>query len=217
MPTLQDPHKGQPVLRQGPTVDEARLAVILVHGRGGSAEDMLGLVQELRTDDVYCLAPQAAGQSWYPRSFMAPVQQNEPGISSGLALLSRLVDELHSQGIPSRRVALLGFSQGACLSLEFVARQGRRFAAAIGLSGGLIGAPGDPYRYSASLDGTPVLLGCSDIDPHIPLRRVQESAQVFRRLGAAVDERIYPGMGHTVNDDELQAARALLTAPQPEP
>jgi predicted esterase len=148
---------------------------------------------------------------------MAPIQQNEPGISSGLALLSRLVDELHSQGVPSARVAIIGFSQGACLTLEFVARQGRRFAAAIGLSGGLIGAPGDPYRYSGSLESTPVFLGCSDVDPHIPLRRVQESAEVFRRLGAVVDERIYPGMGHTVNDDELQAVRALLTASAPVP
>lgn len=207
---IQDPHRGQRVLRQGPSIAQAGLAAILVHGRGGSAEDMLGLADELNLGDVAYLAPQAAGQSWYPYSFLAPLEHNEPGLGSGLAVLSRLVEELQSQGIPPRRVALLGFSQGACLSLEFVARQSRRFAAVIGLSGGLIGPPGAPFRYPGSLDGTPVLLGCSDIDPHIPLQRVRQSAQVFRQLGAEVDERIYPAMGHTVNSDELLAARALL-------
>jgi predicted esterase len=188
----------------------ARLGVILVHGRGGSAADMIGLAEELRVSDVTYVAPSAADHTWYPYSFLAPISQNEPGISSGMRVLSRLIDRLGQQGIPLHRVALLGFSQGACLSLEFAARHARRYAAVIGLSGGVIGPPGTPRAYDGTLDGTPVFLGCSDVDPHIPLSRVDESADTFRSLGAAVDERIYPGMGHTINRDELDAVRTLL-------
>jgi predicted esterase len=184
--------------------------VILVHGRGGSAADMIGLATELHATGVAYLAPSAASQTWYPRSFLAPIEQNEPGISSGLRVLSGLVDMLATQGIPPERVVILGFSQGACLSLEFAARHARRYAGVIGLSGGLIGPPGTPRAYDGNLDSTPVFLGCSDIDPHIPLERVHESADVFRRLGGSVDERIYPRMAHTINEDELEAVRTLL-------
>lgn len=211
--SAQDPHAGLPVSRQGPRPAEARLAVILVHGRGGSAADLLGLARELETEDVLYVAPSAAGNSWYPYSFLTPMDRNEPGLSSGLRVISGLVDELARAGLPSTRVALLGFSQGACLALEYAARNARRHAAVIGLSGGLIGPPGTPRDYAGSLEGTPVFLGCSDVDPHIPVERVRESAAVLGRLGALVDQRIYPRMGHTVNEDEIAAVKTLLARP----
>ena len=213
MSSVNDPHRDQPILQHGPQPSAARLTMIMVHGRGASAEDMLALAAELGTTDVAYLAPQAAGRTWYPSSFLSPIQDNEPGISSGLRVLAGLVDGLVAQQIPYARIALLGFSQGACLSLEFAARHPRRYAAVVGLSGGLIGPPGTPRDYPGSLDGAPVFLGCSDIDAHIPLARVHESAEVFRRMGASVDERIYPRMGHTVNEDEIAAVKALLLSP----
>lgn len=209
--STSDPHAHQPVLAAGPKPDDARLTVIAVHGRGASAQDILGLCQELHLDDVAFLAPQAAGHTWYPYSFLSPIPQNEPGISSGLRVLSRFVDTVGQRGVPPERVAFIGFSQGACLSLEFAVRHARRYAAVIGLSGGLIGPPGTPRDYHGSFDATPVFLGCSDIDPHIPLQRVTESAAAFRKMGAAVDERIYPQMGHTVNSDEIDAVRRMLS------
>ena len=206
-----DPHAGQPILTRGPALAEARLVAILVHGRGASAEDILSLAGELRARDVAYLAPQAAGRTWYPHSFLAPIAQNEPGISSGLRVLAGLVEQVGKEGIPPSRIVLMGFSQGACLSLEFAARHAQRYAGIAGLSGGLIGPPGTARDYAGSMDGTPVLLGCSDIDPHIPLERVHETADVFRRLGARVDERIYPRMGHTDNRDELEVVDRLLS------
>ena len=203
-------HSTQPVLRAGADVRTARLALIVVHGRGGTAREMLALAAEFDLDDVAVLAPQAAGNTWYPYSFLSPMDQNEPGLSSGLAVLAGLVGELGEGGIEPQRVAILGFSQGACLSLEFAARHARTYGAIVGLSGGLIGPPGTPRDYKGSLAGTPVFLGCSDIDAHIPVERVRESSDVFRRLGADVDERIYPGIGHTINRDELEAVRTLL-------
>jgi predicted esterase len=158
---------------------------------------------------VAYIAPQASGHTWYPYSFLSPIPQNEPGITSALAVIGRLVE---SAGLGAEQVAILGFSQGACLALEFAARNPRRYAAVIALSGGLIGPPGTPRDYPGSMDDTPVFLGCSDIDPHIPVERVRESAEVFRRMGARVDERIYPRMGHTVNEDELSAVRAFLSS-----
>jgi predicted esterase len=212
MSMAHDPHAGQPVLSSGPAPRDARLVLILVHGRGASAEDILGLGAELHLPDVACVAPQAAGHTWYPYSFLSPIPQNEPGITSGLGVIATLIDELGEAGVPPARIGLLGFSQGACLSLEFAARNPRRYAGVFGLSGGLIGPPGTPRTYAGSLDDTPVFLGCSDVDSHIPLERVHESAEVFRRMGAKVDERIYPRMGHTVNQDELEAVRAVLSA-----
>ena len=184
--------------------------MILVHGRGGSAEDLLALASELRLDDVLYVAPQAAGHTWYPYSFLAPIAQNEPGLTSGLNKISALIDQLRHEGLSPDRVGVMGFSQGACLSLEYAARYARRYAAVIGLSGGVIGPPGTPRNYTGSMDGTPVFLGCSDVDPHIPVERVHETAEVFRRLNAHVDARIYPGMGHIVNQDEIAAVRQIL-------
>ena len=211
MAHTNDPHGNQPVLRHGPDARRARIAMVLVHGRGASAEDILTIAEALRLDDVLYVAPQAAGHTWYPYSFLSPMEQNEPGLTSGLNRISSLIDELRHQGLPPERVGLMGFSQGACLSLEYAARHARRYAAVIGLSGGVIGPPGTPRDYAGSLDGTPVFLGCSDIDPHIPLARVHETADVCRALNGVVDERIYPGMGHLVNEDELGAVRALLS------
>jgi predicted esterase len=205
-----DPHANQPVLRHGPNPRDARRAVILVHGRGASAEDILGLGIELNLTDVLYVAPQAAGHTWYPLSFLSPIARNEPHLTSALNRISTLIEELGRDGVASTRIALLGFSQGACLSLEYAARHAERYAAVIGLSGGLIGPPGTPRNYPGSMEGTPVFLGCSDVDPHIPVERVHESAEVFRGLGSEVDERIYPRMGHLVNEEEIAAARALL-------
>jgi len=205
-----DPHADQPVLEMGPRPSAARLAAILLHGRGASAEDMLALASELRTADVAYLAPQAAGNSWYPHSFLTAIDLNEPWLTSALGRVTALIGSLEVQGITSERIAIMGFSQGGCLTLEFAARHARRYGAVIGLSGGLIGPPGTRRDYAGSLDGTPVFLGCSDIDAHIPVERVHESTTALRRLGAIVDERIYRGMGHTVNVDEIKAVRELL-------
>jgi predicted esterase len=179
-----NPHGGQPVLTMGPKPKDARLAMILVHGRGASAEDILGLASELGRDDVAYLAPQAAGNTWYPYSFLAPLEKNEPGLTSALGVLGQLVSSLGDQGLPAERVGFLGFSQGACLSLEFAARNARRYAAVIGLSGGLIGPPGTPRTYPGHAGGTFVFLGCSDVDPHIPLERGRR-----RRRSSAISAR----------------------------
>jgi predicted esterase len=206
------PHHGQPVKSAGEPVTHARAAMIMVHGRGGTAEDILSLADALAVANVAYLAPQAAANTWYPYSFLSPIAQNEPGISSGLAAIASVLETIDAAGIPAERTMLLGFSQGACLSLEFVARAARRYGGVAGLSGGLIGPEGTPRDYSGSLAGTPIFLGCSDVDPHIPAPRVVETATVFRRLGADVDMRLYPGMGHTINEDELEEVRKLMRA-----
>jgi predicted esterase len=210
---VADPHAGQPVLRLGPRPQDARVSAILIHGRGASAEDILALAGEFSAPDVAYLAPQAAGSTWYPYSFLTPIPQNEPWLTSALDVIGGLVQSLAEQGVAAEHVAILGFSQGACLTLEFAARHARRYAAVIGLSGGLIGPPGTPRIYPGSLAATPVFLGCSDVDPHIPVERVRESAAVLRTMKAEVNERIYRGMGHTVNSDEIAAIQALLGAP----
>ena len=213
MPTSLDPHAGQPILLGGAAIADARLAAILIHGRGASAEDILGLSQELSAADVAYLAPQAAGNTWYPYSFLAPMAQNEPGLSSALGVIAAILASLEAQGISANRVVLMGFSQGACLTSEFAARHARRYAGLAALSGGVIGPPGTARDYAGTFDGTPVFMGCSDVDPHIPLERVRESAEVFRRMGATVDERIYRGMGHTVSQDEIDAVNEILSRP----
>jgi len=186
--------------------------MVMVHGRGASAESILDLAVELHQPGFAYLAPQAAGDTWYPYSFLAPLANNEPGLSSGLAAIANVLAQVAQAGIPLERTMLLGFSQGACLALEFVARNARRYGGVAGLSGGLIGPDGTPRDYPGSLAGTPVFLGCSDVDFHIPKERVQLSAEVLQRLGGQVTMRLYPGMGHTVNQDEIDFVRGLMAA-----
>jgi predicted esterase len=200
------------VIAGGAPFRSARGAAILLHGRGGSAEDMLGLADEFGQRDITYLAPQAEDSAWYPYSFLVPLQQNEPRLTESLAVIAALLERLAQEDFDAKRAALIGFSQGGCLALEYVARNAKRFGAVAGLSAGLIGPPGTPRDYAGSLKGTPVFLGCSDVDSHIPFARVRESRDVFEKMGAQVTERIYPGMGHTVNADEIAHVTKLLTA-----
>ena len=205
-----DPHAGQPVLTAGPPHRQAAATLVLLHGRGAAAEDMLSLHRALNLPEVAALAPQAAGGTWYPHSFLAPIESNQPCLDSALRCVESIVSDLLSRGVASDRIALLGFSQGACLTCEFVARHPRRYGGVIAFTGGLIGPPGTPREYAGSLDGTPVFLGTSDPDPHVPFERVVETRDVFTRLRAEVELRRYSGMAHTINQDELDAARAIL-------
>jgi phospholipase/carboxylesterase len=200
------------IVASGAPLSQARAAAVLLHGRGGSAEDMLGLAQEFGQPDIAYLAAEAPGHTWYPYSFLAPLAQNEPHLSNALATVGATLDRLTREGFPAERVALIGFSQGGCLGLEYVARNAKRYGAVAGLSAGLIGPRGTPRNYAGALGGTPVFLGCSDVDAHIPLGRVHESREVFEKLGGEVTERIYPGMGHTVNEDEVAHITKLLEA-----
>jgi predicted esterase len=214
------PHDSQTVLAAGTKLDAAGAACILVHGRGADPRDMAGLAQAFRRPGFAYLMPAAAGNTWYPSSFMAPREQNEPGISSGLAVIEGLVQQCLARGLPESRIVIGGFSQGACLSSEFCVRHPRRYGALLGFSGGLIGPPGSTWDdVTTDLTGMEVFLGCSDVDPHIPKERVIETERVFSRLGASVVRKLYPGMGHTINEDELREAQRILdmvmaTAPQ---
>ncbi len=210
MPAPVAPHAGQPVVRLGPPFAKARAAIIMVHGRGAAPRNILELAPLIAGRDVACAAPTASGGTWYPMSFMAPTAQNEPGITSGISVVHALIDEAIAAGVPSERIVLLGFSQGACLAGTAAQRKPLRYGGVIMLSGGLIGPPGTVWSADGDLAGTPVFLGCSDIDPHIPEPRVRESAAHFTRMGATVECRIYPGMGHLVNEDELAFAKALV-------
>jgi predicted esterase len=206
------PHQGQRVLTAGEPLERAQAAMIMIHGRGASPEDILGLTSELEQPGFTYLAPQAGGYSWYPNSFLAPLASNEPSISSALAVIATLLERLRDAGIGPEHTILLGFSQGACLSLEFASRNAQRYGGVVGLSGGLIGPDGTKHDYPGSLQGTPIFLGCSDRDVHIPKERVLFSAEVLRQQGGTVTERLYPYMGHTVNDDELEAVRAMMAS-----
>ena len=207
-----DPHAGQPVLTRGVALEDARAALILIHGRGSTARDILALASQFEAPGVAFLAPQAAGGTWYPNRFIAPVASNEPWLGSALKAVMRVLARVAEAGIGSERVILLGFSQGACLALEVAARSPRRYGGVAGLSGALIENGDSPREYAGDLEGTPVFLGCSDVDFHIPAGRLDRSEQLLLKLGASVDKRIYPGMGHTINEDELIAVQALITA-----
>ena len=187
--------------------------MIMVHGRYASPSDILSLGVAINRPRVACIAPAAAGSAWYPFSFLAPREQNEPGLSSALGVLESLVAGLMERSVPLHKIVLLGFSQGACLASEFSVRHPRRYGGVLALSGGLIGPPGTTWDdIIGSFDGMPVFLGCSDVDGHIPRERVIESEGVFKRMGARVTRTLYPGMGHLVNDDEIVEVRAVLDA-----
>ena len=208
----KDPHASQPVLTAGPSPQGAGAALLLIHGRGASAQSILSLYDTLDLPTLAALAPQAAGNTWYPLSFLAPIDSNQPYLDSALRRIESLVNELLGRGLASNRIAVLGFSQGACLASEFTARYPRRYGALMALTGGLIGPLGTPRDYRGSLDGTPVFLGSSDPDPHVPFERVRETEWVLARMGARVEVRRYPGMPHTINEEELDACTELLRA-----
>jgi phospholipase/carboxylesterase len=205
-------HAGQPVLTGGAAIDRAAGAVVMVHGRGATARGMIDLAGALDRPHLAYLAPQAAGSTWYPNRFIAPIDTNEPWLSSALGVVDGLLRDLAGRGVASDRVVVLGFSQGACLVLEYAARHARRYAGIVGLSGGLIGPDGTPRDYAGSLAGTPAFLGCDDDDFHIARERVHETTEVLTRLGARVTERLYRGLGHTVNDDEIRHVQHILDA-----
>lgn len=198
-------------MRGGTPLDSAAAVAILVHGRGADPRDMLGLATAFKRPGIAYLAPAAAGNTWYPYSFLSPRDRNEPGISSGLAVIEGLVTDAMARGFDPSRIVIGGFSQGACLASEFCIRHPRRYGGLLAFSGGLIGPPGMTWdEVSASLTGMPAFLGCSDVDPHIPKERVLETEQVLARLGARVTCKLYPGMGHTINEDELAEAQRIL-------
>jgi predicted esterase len=208
-----DPHGHVRVLEAGAPLYRAKAAVVMLHGRGAEAENMLELAEVLAQPDLAYLAPQAKDRSWYPYSFLAPIDRNEPFLSSALNMLARLLDRLESEHrLGADQIVVLGFSQGACLTVEYAARNARHYGGVVGLSGGLIGPEDTDRDYHGHFSATPVFLGCSDIDPHIPLERVHETSRVQSAHGAAVTERIYPGMGHTINDDEIKHVRAILAS-----
>ena len=186
--------------------------MVMIHGRGATAESILSLADVLRRPDFSYVAPQAAGNTWYPYSFLSPLADNEPGISSAMEVIADLMAMFEARSFPPERVMLLGFSQGACLATEFAARNARRYGGVVGLSGGLIGDERAPRDYPGSLERTPVFLGCSDVDAHIPRERVELTGDVLRTLGGDVDLRLYPGMGHTVNEDEVARVQAMMDA-----
>ena len=207
-----DPHRDQRVLAAGHEISDAAGAVILLHGRGATAEDILGLGREFERPEFALLAPQAAGNSWYPYSFLAPIGQNEPWLTSALNKVKKLADEISDCGIPREKIVVAGFSQGACLACEFVARNPSRHGALIAFTGGLIGPPGMQFRYSGSLSGDPIFLGSGDPDPHVPWQRVEETAAVLSTMGAQVTLRRYAGMSHSVSRQEVAETRQLLSS-----
>ena len=213
----EQPHQGQPLVTAGTPLEDAMAAIVLVHGRGATARSILELGREIvghgrerSADSVSLLAPQAARNTWYPNSFLSPVEANEPGRTSGLRAVDDAISAANDAGIPTARVFVVGFSQGACLATEFVARNPIRYGGLAALSGGLIGEAIDLSEYNGDLGNTPVFLGCSDVDPHIPVERVHETADVLDTLGGDVTVQIYEGMGHGVNDDELSVVTRMV-------
>jgi predicted esterase len=203
-------HQGQPILITGAQLNQARAAMIMLHGRGATADSILSLTSEFNADGFAYLAPQAANDTWYPYRFLEPIERNEPWLSSALQVIDDLIAHVIAASIPAECIVLLGFSQGACLTLEYAARHAQHYGGIVGLSGGLIGPEGTPRNYTGSFNGTPIFLGCSDVDFHIPLDRVRETTRVLRQLGGNVAEQIYPDLDHTINQDEIDVVNRLL-------
>lgn len=203
-------HANQPVLTAGTPLEQAKAAAVFIHGRGASAHDILPLSSEVGAEGFAYFAPQAAGHQWYPFAFTQPIERNQPHLASALRRVGEVIAQINGAGIPTEKIIIGGFSQGACLALEYAARNGMRYGGVVGFSGGLIGAPGTTWDFPATLNGTPVFLGCSPTDPHISKARVEESAEALTQLGADVTMRFYPGMGHTINDDEIAFVKGMF-------
>ncbi|OGG04602.1 MAG: phospholipase [Candidatus Glassbacteria bacterium RIFCSPLOWO2_12_FULL_58_11] len=212
MKGTENPYQDLNPLSTGMPLEMARAAMLMLHGRGGTAQGILSLAEALQRPGFTYLAPQAADNSWYPFSFLEPLEKNRLWIDSSLKAVGELIERVEAQGIPADKLIILGFSQGACMGLEYAARRGSRFGGVVGLSGGLIGPPGTVYSYSGTLEGTPLFLGCSENDPHIPRARLEETADVFESLGAQVTFRLYPGVDHGVNRDEIDFIGRMMTA-----
>jgi phospholipase/carboxylesterase len=205
-----DPHKDARIFYAGAPVEEAAAVLIALHGRGSDADDILGLAEAIAPANWALVAPQAVGHTWYPNSFLAPRAENEPYLSSALWLIKNTVDRLVDSGVETKRIALCGFSQGACLSTEFVGRNPTRYAAVVAFTGGLVGPLGEPISLAGDLEGTPILLSSGDPDPHVPWARVVESAELLTAIGSAVSARRYARQAHTVWPAEIAEARTLL-------
>lgn len=208
---LENIHAAQPLKRLGTDLEAAKLAVILIHGRGADADSMIPIARELEAEGVHFILPQAASNRWYPQSAFGPIEDNEPNLSFALERIDMLMKEVASNGMAYEQIVLGGFSQGACLSSEYVARNARRYGGLFVFSGALIGPPDTPRDYPGSLDGTPVFIGGSDVDPWIPNFAIHETVTTFERMDAVVDFRVYPGMAHTVNQDEITTVRTMLS------
>jgi len=206
----QDPHRDGAVLRYGAPLDQAAGAMILLHGRGGSAEDILSLAREMYLPALAYLAPEAALHTWYPYSFLAPIEQNQPWLSSALRRVESVLELVTQSGITTTQIVIAGFSQGACLATEFVASHPKRYGGLLAFTGGLIGPPGADLKHEGSFDGMPAFLGSGDPDPHVPWHRVEESARVLGQMGAITTLRRYQGRSHTISNEELELGRRLI-------
>jgi predicted esterase len=204
-------HRNQPVINYGVEIDDANLITILLHGRGSTAEAMLPIADALNKDGVRFVIPQAGLNRWYPQTAFGPLEANEPDLSSALGIISTLVESAHEHGFSDQQIVFGGFSQGACLASEYVARNAKKYAGLFVLSGALIGPQGMPRNYPGSLDNMPVFIGGSDVDPWVAHDLISETASLFQEMGANVDFRTYPGMAHTINQDEIDNVQAMLT------
>lgn len=198
------------VIQTGKQTGEATKALIMIHGRGGSAEDILGLAQYLPVNDFALFAPRATNNTWYPYSFLAAPKDNEPWLSSALEVMKEVVADVEATGIKKEDIYFLGFSQGACLTLEFVTRNANRYGGAVAFTGGLIGDKIYEQNYTGDFAGTPIFIGTSDPDPHVPVERVHASAEILAQMNAQVTKKIYKNMGHTINQDEINLVSELI-------
>lgn len=205
-------HQEQPFMFRGMPLEKATSAMVMVHGRGSDPEGIFAIMSHLNAEGMAFVAPSAVGGSWYPQRFLAPKKLNEPYLSSALEAVAEAVNAIVAVGIPLERIVLLGFSQGACLALEYAARSVQRYGGVVALSGGLIGDDSELNGYVGDFAGTPIFLGCSDVDMHIPQARVHQSAAILQQLGAQVTTQIYPNFGHTINMDEVVHINGMLSA-----
>ena len=198
------------VLLKGSKLGEAERVLVMLHGRGANAEDILSMADYLNVQTFTLLAPQATGNTWYPNSFLAPPYTNEPWLSSAISLIEDITDDITAKGIDYNHIFFLGFSQGACLTLEYVTRNAKRYGGVIAFTGGLIGDRIYEQNYTGDFGSTPVFIGTSDPDPHVPVQRVHDSVKILKEMNAQVTEKIYKNMGHTINEDEIEIVNNLI-------